>query len=686
MIRARSLAGCAALFSVLASVSAFASDSGRIELRADIGGEPFPPFDARVATETRQAFAPSGRLSLGLKPSQIATGGRVFVYGRVPSALIGTPFTAEALIWTAGRPEQGEEEAVEMGWRRAGLIESGGGSAFVSETLVVEKLDPGAVATEVAKRTPPPGGGVTVRSMPVRVPRSGRLRIGYSLDERVWEGLVPVTVEVLARRVRDGIVADEATSLFRQHVVPAKQPPRWFDHVLDLRGVAGSEAVFEFRASSESAPGKLQPHVVWSVPEIVYNTGRSGAPAVVVVSLGNVRASSLSCCGADRETSPFMQSLFGNQGVIFDRAIASSVETIPAHMSLLTGVYPSVHGVLTAKVSADPHYRSVAEVFVDGGGLAPELGFGRGFDRYVENPALDPWDASGRAGPTFAAAVEWIEKHGNEPFFVFIQTSQARAPYVPPAAYLEYFKDARLSTPSDLDEGALVRYERDIRYVDDVLRDFVVKLDRFVDPDSLLLVVTSGHGEAFLEHGALGHGTELYDETVRVPLLMRGLGLRPGARYSEVVSTIDVGPTVLELAGQRVPGTMQGESIAKALASGLPYSLPPRFMEAHGRKRRLAEGFDENWKPPSYGVVEGMRKLIRNAGEEGSAPEAFNVLADPEELTNLAGEGAPAWVAEFEGLVDSYPTACRRIARPPAQAPEIDPRTRLKLRAFGYID
>lgn len=672
------------------------AQSGRIQLKAVTGGKSVPYVNVRVGGETRSSLAPSGRRSFGAHPSQVATGGRVFVYGRVPSDLVGREFQAEALIWTPGRDEEGDEPAVPRGWRRVAVIRSEGGDSFLSETLVVEDLDPGAVATEFFERSAVPLDGVVHRTAPVAVPASARLRFGYTLDEHVWDGLAPATVEIVAKPYREGVATGERISLFRS-TVDVSKGPRWFDKTVDLGRLAGSSAVLEFRANSDRrSDGKLQPHVAWSSPEIIRDRGRSAAPSVVLISLDNVRARSLSCCGTDRETSPFLQSQFGTQGAIFDRAITQSVETIPAAMSLMTGLYPSVHGVQTGAAALSSRFATLAEsmassgrvtaAFVDGGGLAPELGFGRGFSFFWESRDDNPWSTRGRAAPTFDRAISWIEQHSNEPFFVFVQTGQARAPHVPPADYLELFKDTRLSTPSDLDEGALVRYEREIRYLDDIVRKFVVKLDQLVDPDRFLLVVTSGHGESFGEHGAFGHGTQLYDESIRIPLMMRGLGVRSGARYEESVGLIDVAPTILDLAGSKAPSGMQGQSVASSLKSGLPFSLPPRYVEARGRVRRTAKGNVSNWGRPSFAAVDGPRKLIWHSGASEPSFEAYDIVADPQESSSVAGEGSPPWVGELSTDLENYPAACQRVARPPSESPSIDPATRLKLRALGYSD
>ncbi|RMD82278.1 MAG: hypothetical protein D6815_09650 [Candidatus Dadabacteria bacterium] len=665
-----------------------ASSAARRTLRAvdPISLEPRPYVPVRVGEETRLALAPSGRLRLAERPAFVGAGGRVFVFAGIPHEYEPVSFEAEMLLWVDGA------------WhRRRTLYKEAGRVGTISATIVDEALPPGPIATAVYARTAEPGRAVETVTEQVEVAAGARLDFGFALDEADLGGLAPVVVSVAAEPVSGGIPSGEPVPLYQKLIVPKPGENGWVNASASLDSVEGKQVRFVFRAAAREAGSRLAPHVAWSVPALV-TPGRR-PPSFVVVSLDGVRARSMSCCGETRPVTPFLDRLFEEKGVIFERAITQSVETIPAHMTLLTGLYPSVHGVQGVARALGPGVMTLPQIlrqagyatagFTDGAGLAWELGFGRGFEAYREDFTIRVRDVDGWADETLDRALRWIERHRDVPFFVFIHTTEALPPHVPPRGYLGLFKDARLDSQGSIDEGALVRYEREIRHLDDAMKAFVSRLDRLVDPESLYLVVTSGHGEEFLEHGAREAGTHLYEETLRVPLMIRGPGLRAGRRYAGTIGLIDLPPTLLELAGLDAPAEMQGRSVASALRSGLPYSLPPRFSEARGRIRLGRDGPDEQWRPPAYAVSDATHKVIAvRAGQGEWVFEAFDLIADPLEtndVSSLGSTGAP-WIGKLEERLRGYPTACRQAARPTVAVGILPIASRFKMVAHGYLE
>jgi arylsulfatase A-like enzyme len=668
------------------SSSQAAVQQARIELFA-IGpetGARLSSKSVRVGREVREALTSSGRELLALRPAQVAAGGRVFVYAAVPGDSGMQAFDTEALVW-------GEDSWV----RRTIIPKNAGRLGYVSATVLVPDIELETVPTAVFRRAGRRMDPVTVVTNAVEVPRRAHLRFSYVLDEWDLEGLSPVAVSVVVREIFDGVPSGTTQELFNETLIPAalaKDGTSWIDKSIDLGRLGGATVRFELQSSVRDAPGKLRPHVAWGPATIVGGTASKRRTSVVIVSLDGVRARSLGCCGTERATSPYMDTLFGEAGVIFDYAVTQSVESVPAHMTLMTGLYPSVHGVLTgerrladgvdtlASRLSDAGYATAA--VSDGTNLAAESGFGFGFETYRELGEINPWNIETKTGEAISAALDWVEHHSSEPFFLFLHLTKALPPYVPARENLGLFHDARLDMPSDLDEGALVRYEREVRHLDDAMKDFVNRLDEMSSSDSTLLIVTSGHGQEFLEHGVREAGTQLFDESIRVPLMMRGAGLRKGQRYGEVIGLIDVMPTVLEMTGERGTSSMQGQSIAKALRSGLPYSLPPRFVEARGRKRFAADEERSAWKAPAFAVVDSGHKVIMESTGDGKRVfKAYDLFSDRGEETDILGLGvsAPSWINELREDVENYPTECKRVARAPGKAPNLPVRTRLSL-------
>lgn len=667
----------------------------------------------RVGGESRQALAASNRELLTLSPSQVAAGGRVFTFGKIPAALGEEAFTAEFLVWDGTR------------WsRRAVIPRQARQVGHVSSTVVVPDLESGSVPTAVFARRQS-GEPDSVITGVIEVPNTSTMQVGFSLDEWDWSELGPVSVRVYAELAPGQRNAGKRYELFSKRLaVAAGESPHWFDETIDL-GVLGGKAVrFVFASIPERVEERLAPYVVWSVPRIVSARAPTNSGGIVLITLDGLNAGSLSCCGAARKVSPFMERLFREQGAVFEHAVTQSVDTVPSTLTLMTGLYPSVHQVLSPKRALGEGVETIAQAleaagyataaFTDGVALSPETGFGRGFSTYVQSIDQPLWAIEGRAGPTFDRALQWIERNADRPFFVWIQTRQARSPHVPPRGYETMFRDsvaaANASEPIKGLAGLRARRDREIRYLDDQLEQFVTRLDALSTPDRTLLVVTSAHGEEMLEHGALGNGTQLYEESIRVPLMMRGAGIAPGQRIAQTIGLIDVAPTILAVSEVPVPDEMQGGSVAESLLTATPFSLPPRYSEAHGTRRELAANESESWSPPAFAVIDGGRKVILTPGADGGpALEAYDIEADPSESTDLlalraddaasgldrdasaspdgAATGAPPpWVAELSERVGNYPALCRQLARERGEAPSLPAEARVRLNAFGYID
>lgn len=599
------------------------------------------PARAAIAGESRILLAPSGRRLLSVRPTQVATGGRLFVYGKLAADLAGARPSIEVMLRKDSR------------WQRERVLRPGGeGVGRVGFTLVVPELEPGPVLAAMAARGT--GSGALV-SEPFEVPAGARLRLGFSLDEWDWRGLAPVTVSVVASvQSLDGAGGEE-WEVMRRRLDAAGQSPRWFDEDIDLGSFTGERITLSFRTRVDSEAGLLAPQVVWSRPAVVYrDRSTSLPPSFAVIWADSLRAESLGCCGSERDTSPYMDRLFGDEGLVFDRMVAQSADTRASVMSFLASMHPSEHGVLSERQVLAREAITLAEAmsaagystaaFSEGGELAAELGFDRGFDVYYEGPAIDPWLAGGRSEELLGRMLEWLQFHDGEPRLVFFHSYDIGWPYLPDPAHSALFDDDSLDRPSRIDRGALVRYEREIRGFDDSMRAFVARLDKVADPSRTLLVVSSAHGEEFGEHGALRHGGHLYDETVRVPLMLRGLGLRAGSRYRGTIGHIDLAPTILGLAGAAVPPSMVGTGIGKALASGLPFTVPERISEAH------AAG--------SFAVSRDDHKVIVGRTAKGRlVAEAYDLTGDPEETSNLLAEPAPPeWAVKMRERLSSWAT------------------------------
>ncbi|HKX45255.1 MAG TPA: sulfatase, partial [Planctomycetota bacterium] len=292
--------------------------------------------------------------------------------------------------------------------------------------------------------------------------------------------------------------------------------------------------------------------------------------AIVVISLDTLRADHLGCYGYARPTSPNIDALAA-EGVLFERAISQASSTLPAHRALFQSREASLAGgaePTLAELLGRAGFRTVA--FTGGGNVSAAFGFGRGFERYVEDPR--------GFAHAFDAVELWLREHAGERFFLFLHSYDVHAPYDPPPPFDSVFypdyagpltgRETRAllrslaprgehasSAPArrldEEDERKLVAlYDGGILYADQFVGRLVLLLRELGIDDETALVLLSDHGEEFWEHGSVLHSHSLYQELVHVPLIFSLPGGRAaGARVAETVRLIDVAPTLLELLG-----------------------------------------------------------------------------------------------------------------------------------------
>jgi arylsulfatase A-like enzyme len=263
-------------------------------------------------------------------------------------------------------------------------------------------------------------------------------------------------------------------------------------------------------------------------------------------------------------------------------------------------------------------------------------------------------------------------------------------PYAPPPRYRTLFAGDGSDGPAQPEIRALRdAYDREIRYVDDELRGlFAALAERGLD-ESTLVVVTADHGEEFLEHGLLQHGAALYEESLRVPLLLWGPGRIPaGVRIPDAVSLIDVMPTLLGLVGLRGDDPLDGVDLGPLLrGDGV---LAPRTLVAEARAplRYLGPRSLESWTPPLVTLRDPHQKFVVHRPPHGAADEilAFDLARDPGERSPRAVRGDEA--RRVLQRVDRYLGGRGGTGPDPgaAEAPEqLDPALREQLRALGYL-
>jgi len=362
-------------------------------------------------------------------------------------------------------------------------------------------------------------------------------------------------------------------------------------------------------------------------------------PHVILVSIDTLRADHLSCHGYERETSPFLDRLAA-RGLLFERAFSSAPWTLPAHMTMLTGLFPAQHGVVAEELALAGDVPLLAERLAGAGYATLGLyrpswvharhGFARGFDVFrghetVEEAsahALEELDRLDPARPTFlflhlfdvhngALADGAHMLYASPPPYqdLFLPGAAERLPPLPPDVLWEgeNLLDERGK------EAIVALYDGGIRHVDARLEQLFGALEGRGWLANALVIVTSDHGESLAQRGKLtGHG-ELAQEGLHVPLIVvLPDGARAGERVAELVHLGDIVPTVLQAAGLGPDARLPGRSLLGA--------LPPE---------RVATG---TYLPNEF-VVRWPEKLIRR---RGGPTVAFDLARDPLELAPRA--------------------------------------------------
>lgn len=382
---------------------------------------------------------------------------------------------------------------------------------------------------------------------------------------------------------------------------------------------------------------------------------------LILISLDTLRADRLDLYGYDRETAPNL-TRFAQRGVVFGDVVTAAPWTLPSHVTMFTGMYPTSHGVTNSRHKIAPHTRVIAELlqqrgyrnfaYTGGGNMARRFGFDRGFELYKPDPGVSRYDVE-NFSYTVAKAKSTIQSlKDDEPYFLFLHTFDIHCPYAPPEPYYSMFNSpGAKETRTDACGGGIYtqegftkdharyvsdRYDGGIRWVDDALGELFSFLEAEGQLENTVVVITSDHGEEFLEHGRIGHTESLFRELLMVPLVIVAPGFAQGT-VPIPVSLVDLYPTLLELLGVPVPSETQGMSLVPFMRGELPAEPPRAFQFSEldrGVKLRSA------LSPFSHLITD----------PEGAPLFFFDVASDPLEQRNLvdqAGEALARRAREF---------------------------------------
>lgn len=403
-------------------------------------------------------------------------------------------------------------------------------------------------------------------------------------------------------------------------------------------------------------------------------------PNVILVTLDTTRADHLACYGYSGVKTPTLDALAG-RGVLFEQCAAASPLTLPSHATIMTGMYPTYHGVrVNGNTAVSETQTTLAEIFsgrgYDTGAfiaafvLDGRWGLNQGFGHYDDSfdlkkyKQLDLGAVQKPGNEVMDEALAWLEKEKDLPFFAWVHLYDPHSPYEPPEPFRsEYGRQWK---------GHVGLYDGEIAFMDSQIGRLSEWLSARGLDQKTVVVLVGDHGEGLGSHGEGTHGYFIYDYAVHVPfIVVTPFRELQGVRVAAQSRTADVFPTVLELAGIPAPGKVHGRS-------QIPAMLDPKGApQASAYSESMAPNLQFGWSPlhalrtPAYKFIDAPR------------PELYDLVRDPGEekdVQNRLPDRALSMKRELDGLMTETSAGA-----PMPQAANLDKETVERLAALGYV-
>jgi arylsulfatase A-like enzyme len=576
---------------------------------------------------------------------------------------------------------------------------------------VIDEPSPGAVHADVLQPgqsrpgegpreslVVPPPSTITLR-LPVPPDAVLRFSVGVAGTKNRESGKSGVRFRVLV----------DGRERFSKTLNPAarQRHRQWVDASVDLHDDGGRtvEAVLETRAEDPALPLAGIPG--WShvrlVRQSTHERQRASAahPNVLVLLVDTLRADHLGVYGADPSPSPTLDR-FAGRGLVFEDSVSQSSWTMPSVASILTGLHPRSHGAPGMRGvggEVNPETGFLADALVTWPELAQRAGLttvavsanplmsgatnlAQGFETLVELPWGSTTDEWSHASDVNRLFLDWLARHRAWRFVAYLHYMEPHDPYWPPESMrpppppglrplvaqgrvAKTVKTKGAAPLSDLEvEYLRGLYAGEVRAWDEQFASLLRGLESAGVLDSTVVMVTADHGEEFMEHGRMRHGSHLYEESIRVPLVLAGPGI-PAGRRTDTAQGIDVLPTIAGILGLTPPAALPGRDLLATQTGRDIVSETPSGLTAAGGPTDVVSLRSGHWKlirTMATGAVE-LYDLATDPGEHGSDPSTSE---------------AKALADRLDGWLASAPAAPRTTGT--------DPGLHDKLRALGYVE
>lgn len=391
-------------------------------------------------------------------------------------------------------------------------------------------------------------------------------------------------------------------------------------------------------------------------------TGKSKHPNILLIAIDSLVSTHMSCYGYHRLTTPHIDK-FAEGAALFERTFSPNVPTTSAYACMLTGrdIFATRCVALRHRGPLTPKVKTLAEILRKGGYNTTCVGFtgnpaARGFSTYLNYQGWGGWKAgrSPKAENLNRVAVPEIDRlaRSRKPFFILLRHMDPHSPYLPPAPYerafyhgnecdpknrsmrpvfdfkpfADYFRSWMPPGVTDKDY-IIAQYDGAVAYMDACIRTLFTQLESLGILDQTIVVINSDHGETLYDHECWFDHHGLYDNTLKVPLIIRYPKKIPaGIRVAGYNQHIDLVPTLLELAGVRTDVRFDGRSLMKLVRGRKPsfessfYITECTWMRKHG------------WRTPQWKLIVALEPDFHFKGEV----ELYNLVEDPDENRNVA--------------------------------------------------